>query len=119
MRTALAASAAALLLLGAGTAVIVNERSSMGFDATVWKAQRDEDFEGDNPRAGMVGELQRNHLVEGTPRERIHDLLGPPESVRGETDLYELGRSATGVDYEQLAIVYEDDELARTLIKRT
>lgn len=91
----------------------------MGFDATVWKAQRDEDFDGDNPRAAMVGELQREHLAEGTARDRVHDLLGPPESVDGDTELYELGRSATGVDYEQLAIVYEDDRIARTLIKRT
>jgi hypothetical protein len=91
----------------------------MGFDADVWKAQREQDFDGDNPRAGMVGELQREHLVEGTPRERVHDLLGPPESVRGETDLYELGRSATGVDYEQLAVVYEDGGLARSLLKRS
>ena len=91
----------------------------MGFDAGLWKAQRDEDFDGDNPRAGMVGELQREHLVEGTLRERVHDLLGPPESVRGDTDLYELGRSATGVDYEQLAIVYEDGRVATTLVKRS
>jgi hypothetical protein len=91
----------------------------MGFDAGLWKAQRDEDFDGDNPRAGMVGQLQREHLVEGTLRERVHDLLGPPESVRGDTDLYELGRSATGVDYEQLAIVYEDGRVATTLIKRS
>jgi hypothetical protein len=91
----------------------------VSFDPDVWKAQRDEDFDGDNPRAGMVGELRREHLVEGTPRERVHDLLGPPESVRGDSDLYELGRSATGVDYEQLAVVYEDGRLAGTLIKRT
>jgi hypothetical protein len=91
----------------------------MGFDAGLWKAQRDEDFDGDNPRAGMVGQLQREHLVEGTLRERVHDLLGPPESVRGDTDLYELGRSATGVDYEQLAIVYEDGRVATTLVKRS
>jgi len=91
----------------------------MGFDATDWKAQHDEDFDGDNPRAGMVGELQRDHLVEGLPRDEVHDLLGPPESVLGDTDLYELGRSATGVDYEQLAIVYEHDRLTTTLIKRT
>jgi hypothetical protein len=91
----------------------------VSFDAGVWKAQREEDFDADNPRAGMVGELQREHLVEGTPRERVHDLLGPPESVRGDSDLYELGRSATGVDYEQLAIVYEHGRVARTLVKRT
>lgn len=118
MRRALA-GAAALLLIGGGAAVIVNERSGMGFDADVWKAQTDESFDGNNPRAGMVGELQREHLVEGTPRERVHDLLGPPESIQGDIDLYELGRSSTGVDYEQLAIVYEDDRVARTLIKRT
>jgi hypothetical protein len=91
----------------------------VSFDAGVWKAQREEDFDADNPRAGMVGELQREHLVEGTPRDRVRDLLGPPESVRGDSDLYELGRSATGVDYEQLAIVYEDGRVARTLVKRT
>ena len=91
----------------------------LGFDADVWKGQREEDFDGDNPRAGMVGELQREYLVEGTPREEVHDLLGPAESVQGDTDLYELGRSATGVDYEQLAIVYEDERLVRTLIRRT
>jgi hypothetical protein len=91
----------------------------MGFDAGVWKAQGDDEFDGDNPRAGMVGELQREHLIAGTPRERVRDLLGPPESVGGDTDLYELGRSATGVDYEQLAVVYEDGRVARTLLRRT
>jgi hypothetical protein len=91
----------------------------MGFDAGVWKAQRDEDFDGNNPRAGMVGALQREHLVEGTPREQVHNLLGPPELVQDDTDLYELGRSSTGVDYEQLAIVYADARVAATLLKRT
>lgn len=91
----------------------------MGFDADVWKGQRDEDLDGANPRAGMVGELQREHLIEGTSREQAHDLLGPPESVQDDTDFYELGRSATGVDYEQLVIVYEDERLVRTLIRRT
>ncbi len=78
--------------------------------------QRDEDFEGRAPASSASSSATtwaRARLASGSTTWSATQL------VRGETDLYELGRSATGVDHEQLAIVYEDDQLARTLIKRT
>ena len=92
----------------------------MAFDAERWRAQHDSDALMDrNPRGDMASELLAEHLPPGTPRQEVRDLLGPPEFVDGDADVYELGRSEYGVDYEQLAIAYEDDRLLHANIRRT
>ena len=92
----------------------------MAFDAERWRAQAGtEALMERNPRGDMAGELIAEHLPPGRTREEVHALLGPPEFVDGDADVYELGRSAYGVDYEQLAIVYADDRLVGAQIRRT
>jgi hypothetical protein len=92
----------------------------MSFNRERWRAQHNSDALMDrNPRGNMASELIMEHLPQGMAREQVRALLGPPEFVDGGVEVYELGRSAYGVDYEQLAIVYADDRLQRADIRRT
>lgn len=92
----------------------------MAFDAGVWRAQRgSEALMQRNPRGDMASELMAEHLQQGTARDEVRALLGPPEFVDGDADVYELGRSAYGVDYEQLAITYAGDALVGAQVRRT
>lgn len=92
----------------------------MAFDAERWRAQHDtEALMERNPRGDMAAELMAEHLPAGRSREEVQALLGPPEFVDGDADVYELGRSAYGVDYEQLAITYAAGRLVGAQIRRT
>jgi hypothetical protein len=90
------------------------------FDAELWRAQRGTPaLEQVNPRGDMVEELCAEHLVAGTERERVLDLLGPPDFQHDGSDRYELGRSPFGASFEQLAIEYDADALVRTWVIRS
>jgi hypothetical protein len=92
----------------------------MRFDADLWQAQRATPaLEQVNPRGEMVADLQREHLERGTDRERVLELLGPPEFQVGDTDHYELGRSPFGASFEQLAIEYDANTLVRAFVLRS
>jgi hypothetical protein len=92
----------------------------VAFDAELWRAQHGTPaLEQVNPRGDMAAELREEHLVPGTGRDRVLELLGPPEFQVGDTDRYELGRSPFGASYEQLAIEYDDDAIVRTFVIRT
>jgi hypothetical protein len=89
------------------------------FDAEVWRAQHGTPaLEQVNPRGDMVADL-RERLEPGTDRERVVELLGPPEFQVGATDRYELGRSPLGATFEQLAIEYDADGLVRVFVLRS
>lgn len=92
----------------------------MPFDAELWRAQHASDaLMGRNPRGDMATELMAEHLPAGISRDEVHALLGAPEFVDGDADVYELGRSAYGVDYEQLAVTYAGDRLLHARVRRT
>ncbi len=61
------------------------------FDSEAWKAQRGVD-ETNMTRYAMVSSLERE-LHPGMPRERVLELLGPPDSSAedGSADTYLLG----------------------------
>jgi hypothetical protein len=92
----------------------------VAFDAQVWKAQRGTDaLQDENPRAAMVSELKREHLVPGKTRDDVLELLGPPDFEEGGVDFYELGRSTWGISFERLALEYAGDELVEAFVTRT
>lgn len=99
--------AIALALLAAvGTYLVVASRAG-GFDAELWQAQRGSN-ERRNPRAGMVGDLLREHLRVGMSRAEVLRLLGEPDYRDRLSDVYELGVSPVGVDDEYLVVDYDD-----------
>lgn len=91
----------------------------MSFDSTVWKTQRGLDSGSANPRAAMLPVLQRDILKPGVTRDRVQDLLGPPDRSREGVDYYDLGRSTFGPSDEELAVEYRDDALLRAWLVRT
>ena len=95
------------LLVVAG-AVMVTQSNSGGFDSKAWQAQRGK-HERDNPRAGMVVPLTRDHLRAGMRRAEVKALLGEPDQRRGQSDVYELGVSPVGVDEEYFVVEYDSD----------
>jgi len=79
-----------------------------GFDAALWRAQHGSDAR-DNPRSGLVPALEREVLRKGMSREEVREILGPPEGETPQRDVYELGASPVGVDYEQYVIEYDEE----------
>src|SRR5258708_38948647 len=77
-----------------------------GFDAARWQAQRGSEAR-DNPRAGMVGDLERL-LRPGMTRAEVAALLGMPESQTGRRWIHDLGARAYGADYEYYGIEVGD-----------
>lgn len=92
--------------------------STTNFDAALWRAQY-KSFERDNPRIGMISVLEREVLQKGMTKEAVREILGPPEQTRDNIDLYDLGISPFGVDYEQYVIEYDsDNKVVRFFIRR-
>lgn len=77
-----------------------------GFNAELWQAQRGASAR-DNPRAGMVVDLQRVHLRAGMSRAEVQRLLGEPDQQQEFSDVYELGVSPVGIDYEYFIVDYD------------
>jgi hypothetical protein len=85
------------------------------FDEQVWRAGASVPFGERSPRWAMIGDLRRNHLRPGTPRERVRALLGPSEcdsqaDREQRTDCWELGHvGAFGIDPTVLEVTYDKD----------
>src|SRR5262249_14926043 len=75
------------------------------FDAARWQALHGSDAR-DNPRAGMVGELQRLWRP-GMTRAEVEALLGEREQRSRESYIYDLGTSRYGVDYEYFVVEFD------------
>jgi hypothetical protein len=87
------------------------------FDSEVWKAQSGF-HENKNPRNGMVVSLKKYHLFEGMMQVEVYALLGEPDSKRNSKDVYYLGVSPWGIDFEYLELEY-DSELMLVRINTT
>ncbi len=96
---------AVALLVGLVTFLVVTSRRD-AFDAELWQAQRGKD-ERHNPRGGMVVDLLQTHLRVGMSRTEVRRLLGEPDQRHGSSDVYELGVSPYGIDFEYLLIDYD------------
>ena len=94
-----------VLLAGLGVSLVSTSRKG-GFDAEQWKAQRGSTAR-NNPRVGMVVELQEKHLREGMSRAEVQQLLGEPDSRQGANEVYELGASPFGASFEYFVIEYD------------
>lgn len=105
-----------LMLTGNGSMITSNNQvkvmsttvSTGNFDSALWRAQYKK-HQRDNPRIGMVPALEREVLHKGMSREVVREVLGRPEQVRENADLYDLGVSPFGVDYEQYVIEYDQE----------
>ncbi len=94
----------AVLVLAALGVTVVSLQSN-GFDSKTWQAQRG--VEKNNARGGMLGALERRYLRVGMPRAEVQQQLGPPDYSEADRDVYELGRSPVGVDFESYVIQYD------------
>ena len=79
------------------------------FDRETWLAFHN-DSEPDNPRGKMARDLQRRLLLGQETREKVLDLLGPPDhGERGDMLSYNLGMwSGFRMDYDSLDIYFDD-----------
>ena len=93
------------LLAGLGVYLVATAQKG-AFDAEQWKALRGSTAR-NNPRVGMVVELQEKHLRQGMSREEVQKLLGEPDQRRDTSEVYELGASPFGPSYEYFVIDYD------------
>jgi hypothetical protein len=107
--------AGVLLALGAGGYMATT--TAGGFDSDRWKALRHSTAR-ENPRAGMIGDLQKQLRLGMTPDEVV-GLLGQPDTTEGNRYVYRIGTSAFGVDYEYFVVEFgADGKLVRHSIMR-
>jgi hypothetical protein len=93
--------------------------NSGNFNSQLWIAQYGKN-ERNNPRSGMVVALERNVLQKGMRRLEVRAILGKPEQIRHNIDVYDLGASPFGVDYEQYFIEYDkEDKVVKFFIQRS
>lgn len=76
------------------------------FDAALWRSYRNSTAES-SPRAGMLTDLEVNHLRVGMAQAEAEALLGPPDFIDGRKAVYNLGASPYGVDYEAYVLDYD------------
>lgn len=77
------------------------------FDAKLWQAQHNSTAF-DNPRAGQIESLQRDHMRAGMSRADVRALLGEPEASTPGMDRYALGVAPLGIDPQTYVIRYDD-----------
>lgn len=78
-----------------------------GFDGTKWKSLQGSRAR-DNPRAGMVSQVEER-LKAGMTRAEVVQLLGTPEIDDDRRFTYSLGTSAFGVDYEYFIVEFDEE----------
>jgi hypothetical protein len=93
------------------------ELNGCKFDSDLWNAQRDAHGFGFKP---MVGDLLKTHHLFGLSREKVKQLLGPPDLVVvGATFVYCLGpRRYDGFASLNLDIRFDDGAVNRYCIER-
>jgi len=83
--------------------------AAQGFNSAKWKAQYNSK-ELHNPRLVMIPHLKRSVLHVGMDKSAVRDILGPPEKSRDQTDIYALGVSEYGIDFEYYYIEYDSND---------
>jgi hypothetical protein len=109
--SARALAMAALLALAVGSGWIWKgcAMNTVGqeFDAARWQSGRGRAEDPQNPRSGMIGALESDHLRKGMARDAVRKLLGEPDAASVTTDEYDLGRSQVGVTFETYLVQYD------------
>lgn len=85
----------------------------MQFDKAAWAAERG-NYEGASRRSAMVSQLDDAGIAPGASRETVRAQLGEPDSSGPAADIYFLGRSATGPNFEVYRIDYDAQGKVRT-----
>ncbi|MCP4133748.1 MAG: hypothetical protein GY754_22460 [bacterium] len=94
------------------------KKLSGGFDSEKWKALH-KSPERNNPRITMVPDLQRSIIKKGMQKNKVRELLGPPEMIDKNSETYDLGVSSYGIDFEYFIIKYDSAEkVSRSYITR-
>lgn len=93
-----------LLAIACGDAEFDRVRWASGSAAA--SAERPSDW--DNPRAAMVDDVERAGLAPGARRAFVRELLGTPDVERPNVDVYVLGASPYGVDYDEFVVEYNE-----------
>lgn len=86
------------------------------FDEADWKANAG-NYDGDNPRAGMLRGLERR-IAAGAARADVEKLLGPPDQAAETRAVYYLGRDAVGPSFCVYQIDYDAAGLVTNLAWR-
>lgn len=76
------------------------------FDTAKWASGRGNATE-ENVRSGMIAGLADANVVPGASRAETHAVLGEPDTVSGDREVYALGRGSYAPDYETLVIEYD------------
>ena len=100
-----------LLLIGC------SDMDKSDFDASTWQAQKGSTKK-ENPRASMIFSLEKNYLNVGVSREKIRKLLGAPDEIIGQVDIYDIGVSPMGVDMETFQLSFDKDKLVMFQVSR-
>lgn len=100
-----------LLLIG------YSDMGKPGFDASIWQAQKGS-AKRENPRASMIYSLEKNYLNVGMSREKIRKLLGAPDKINDQVDIYDIGVSPYGIDMEMFQLFFDKDKLVKFQISR-
>jgi len=88
------------------------------FDRAAWAAGRG-DNTGRNPRGAQIDALEDSGAVRpGTPRDQVRALLGEPENVDGNREMYSLG-IGYGPSLEYFNVEYDaEGRITRTSLRR-
>jgi len=98
-------------------AIACSDISESDFDAIEWQSQKG-NLEQINPRASMIGALEKYHIRIGMRREQIRKLLGEPDSIVDQIDVYDIGVSPFGVDLETFQETYQEGSVSDFRITR-
>ena len=84
----------------------------MTFDKAAWDQGRG-NYDGKNPRLDLVAQLESIGIEPGTPRAKVHELLGPPDrpvlAAGASGEGWYLGRNDMAPDFLILTIHYDAD----------
>jgi hypothetical protein len=82
--------------------------ANMAFDKAKWASEKG-NYSGENARSAMITSLDQAGVVKGTSRERVREILGPPDGFTGNQDNWYIGRSPAGPSFETFTIVYNSN----------
>jgi len=88
--------------------------SAERFDPAKWKAGLAASQDGECVRGRMANDIISTIVVAGTPRQRVENILGPPQRAENGWTDYELGMcSGLRIDYDSLHVDYAEDKVVR------
>lgn len=89
----------------------------MTFDKAAWDSGKG-NYDGKNPRIGLVSDLEEAGIIVGTPRTKVYEVIGEPDrpaiAALGNAESWYLGRSDMAPDFMLLKVTFgPDDRVSR------